>query len=194
MQFDVIVIDVEVKKGFKRCKDVFKFGASMGCMFSYKMKKYYFFDEDNIGQMIDLMHQADLVVGYNLYRYDYCVLAPYSKSMSDIFRLPTFDLMQHTYTLASKRIRMENMAKQTLGFQKSAYQNLNSIELYEQGRLIELQSYIKNDVWLAQQLFNTGCRLGELHYWDGDDGKLRKINTSQWRDLARSIAESNWKP
>ena len=51
------------------------------------------YTEDTVGALIEELSQADLVVGFNLLRFDYTVLRPYTEC--DLCQLPTLDILQH---------------------------------------------------------------------------------------------------
>ena len=192
---NVIILDIETRAGFRKKSDVFEFGMSVGGTYSYKQRKYTFYYEDDLKDLITVIDNADIVVGYNLYRYDYCVLAGLCTNRSNIFRLPTFDMLQQIFTMTGQRLTLTNIYKQTYGLSTNKKKDkVKAIDLYEQERYQELENYLKHDLWITQQVFNAACKMGNLKYYDPKKQCTRDIDTSHWAELCQSICKMNWKP
>ena len=192
---NVIILDVETRQGFRKKPDVFQFGMSVGGTYSYRLRQYDFFYEDDMDGLIDVLDEADIVVGYNLYRYDYCVLAGECNNKSNVFRLPTFDIMQHVFTMTGYRVTMNNIYKHTYELpHNKKKEDVKAIDLYEQDRMDELEDYLKHDLWITQQIFNHGCKLGHLKYFNVKTQAVHDVDTKHWADLCKSICKMNWKP
>ena len=192
---NVIILDIETMRGFRKKRDVFEFGMAMGGTYSYRLKQYDLYLQENIDQLIQALDDADMVVGYNLYRYDYCVLGGICKNRSNVFRLPTFDMMQHIFTMTGQRITMNNVYKQSYGLKDNRpKERVKAIDLFEQNKFDELEDYLKHDLWITQQVFNHGCKLGFLKFYNVKTQKVENIDTSHWSWLCKSICKANWKP
>ena len=115
-------------------------------------------DLERLGQRLK---KLDLVVGFNIKRFDYRVLQPYTKvRLAD---LPTLDILEEVYTTLGTRLSLNHLAERTLGEQKSG-DGLLALELYAAGKWEELESYCRQDVLLTHRLFAFGVRHGYLLY------------------------------
>jgi DEAD/DEAH box helicase domain-containing protein len=103
----------------------------------------------------------DLVVGFNLKRFDYRVLQPYTAI--DLAALPTLDIMEEVQNNLGHRLSLGHLAEKTLGEQKTG-DGLLALELYAAGKWEELESYCRQDVLLTQRLFAFGVEKGYLLY------------------------------
>jgi DEAD/DEAH box helicase domain-containing protein len=105
--------------------------------------------------------ELDLVIGFNLKRFDYQVLQPYTDiKLAD---LPTLDILEEVHTLLGHRLSLGHLAEKTLGEAKTG-DGLLALELYAAGKWEELESYCRQDVLLTLRLFEFGVRQGYLVY------------------------------
>jgi len=115
-------------------------------------------DLERLGQRLK---KLDLVVGFNIKRFDYRVLQPYTKvRLAD---LPTLDILEEVYTTLGTRLSLNHLAEKTLGEQKSG-DGLMALELFAAGKWEELESYCRQDVLLTHRLFEYGAQHGHLIY------------------------------
>jgi DEAD/DEAH box helicase domain-containing protein len=105
--------------------------------------------------------QLDLVVGFNLKRFDYQVLQPYTAVK--LAALPTLDILEEVQALLGHRLSLNHLAEKTLGEKKTG-DGLLALELYAAGKWEELESYCRQDVLLTHRLFEFGVRHGYLIY------------------------------
>ena len=104
------------------------------------------------------------MIGYNIRRFDYRVLAGYTGE--DYSRLlPTFDLLEDVTSRLGFRVGMGHLALETLGAGKSA-DGLQSLEWVRQGRLDLVEQHCRKDVEILRDLYLHGRREGCLFYRD----------------------------
>ncbi|MEW6660571.1 MAG: DEAD/DEAH box helicase [Thermodesulfobacteriota bacterium] len=123
-----------------------------------QMAAYREADLETLGQRLQ---ELDLVVGFNIKRFDYRVLQPYTSI--DLAALPTFDILEEVNKLLGHRLSLGHLAEKTLGEQKTG-DGLLALELYAAGKWEELESYCRQDVLLTQRLFAFGVENGYLLY------------------------------
>ncbi|HEY9421955.1 MAG TPA: ribonuclease H-like domain-containing protein, partial [Thermoanaerobaculia bacterium] len=130
------------------------------------------FFEPQVRALVDALRAATLVIGFNIKRFDYRVLAGYTGE--DYNRLlPTFDLLEDVTSRLGFRVGMGHLAMETLGCGKSA-DGLQSLEWVRQGKLDLVEQYCRKDVEILRDLYLHGRREGCLFYRDKKrDVKLR---------------------
>jgi DEAD/DEAH box helicase domain-containing protein len=115
-------------------------------------------DLERLGQRLK---KLDLVVGFNIKRFDYQVLQPHTKVR--LAELPTLDILEEVHHGLGHRLSLGHLAEKTLGEGKTG-DGLLALELYATGRWEELESYCRQDVALTRRLFEFGRRHGYLVY------------------------------
>ncbi|MBE3598953.1 MAG: ribonuclease H-like domain-containing protein [Limnochordaceae bacterium] len=125
--------------------------------------RHYF--EDDAAALIDRLLGASLVVGFNVLRFDYEVLAGYSKDADLLYTVPTLDLMFELEQVLDWRPSLDSVARATLGTTKTA-SGLQAVEWYREGRIEEIVEYCEEDVSLTRALFHHGLREGRLSVLD----------------------------
>jgi DEAD/DEAH box helicase domain-containing protein len=104
------------------------------------------------------------VIGFNIKRFDYKVLAGYTGE--DYCRtLPTLDLLESVTSRLGFRVGMGHLAQETLGTAKSA-DGLQSLAWVKQGRLDLVEAYCRKDVEILRDLYLHGRREGCVFYRD----------------------------
>ena len=129
------------------------------------------FGEPEIGSLIERLESADLVVGFNIARFDYKVLSGYT-GVDYRRTLSTLDLLEEIHQKLGFRLSLDHLANATLGVSKSA-DGLQSLEWVKQGRLDLVEEYCRRDVEILRDLFLFGRRMGHVLYVDRDDRKVK---------------------
>jgi DEAD/DEAH box helicase domain-containing protein len=115
-------------------------------------------DLERLGQRLS---KLDLVIGFNIKRFDYRVLQPYTKVR--LAEVPTLDILEEVYAALGARRSLNHLAEHTLGEQKTG-DGLLALELFAEGKWQELESYCRQDVSLTRRLFEFGAQHGYLIY------------------------------
>lgn len=145
--------------------------VSVAVVYDSLEDRFYTFTEDQIEGLIGKLRAADLVIGFNVKRFDYAVLKPYTSK--DLGELPTFDLLEEIYNRLGYRISLDHLARETLNRGKSA-DGLQALEWFKAGEMDTLTEYCKGDVMLTRDLFLHGLDKGYLIYRDKrEDERLR---------------------
>jgi DEAD/DEAH box helicase domain-containing protein len=129
------------------------------------------FFEDRTLDLIERLDAADLVVGFNIRRFDYEVLSGYT-GIDYNRKLPTLDLLEDVHQRAGRRIGLGALTRETLGVDKSA-DGLASVEWVREGRLDLVEQYCRRDVEIMRDLYLYGRRMGFVLYRDRDDRVLK---------------------
>lgn len=124
---------------------------------------YQVYEEADADRLLADLRAAELVVGYNLYRFDYEVLRAYTDDpLSD---LPTVDMLRDLYQTLGWRLKLDDVAAATLGETKSA-DGLQAVRWFRQGQLDEVIAYCRRDVEVTWRVYDFGQRNGYVQYRD----------------------------
>jgi DEAD/DEAH box helicase domain-containing protein len=162
--YRVAVLDIETQLsaeevgGWHKC-DLMR--LSVAVIADLAQQRYEAFFEDQAEELCQRLQEVDLVVGFNLKRFDYRVLQPYTGV--DLAALPTLDILEEINLLLGHRLSLNHLAEKTLNAAKSG-DGLLALQLFKEGRLEELTDYCRRDVELTARLFEFGLHRGHLIY------------------------------
>jgi DEAD/DEAH box helicase domain-containing protein len=144
----------------------------ISCAVLYDAQKDDFFEyvEGQIPQLIDHILRLDLVVGFNLERFDYKVLSYYTDL--DFSKLPTLDLLQIVSNQLGFRLSLNHLAGATLGAQKSA-DGLMALKWWQEGRISQIIEYCREDVRIKRDLYLFGQENGYLIFRNKNNALMR---------------------
>ena len=162
-----VLFDVETLRsaaevgGFGNCH---RMGVAIAVACFLEEGSFAAYGERQVHDLAAALRQATLVVGFNVKRFDFGVLAGYTGE--DYCRtLPTLDLLEDIHLRLGFRVGMGRLALDTLGLGKSA-DGLQSLEWVKQGRLDLVEDYCRHDVEILRDLYLHGRREGCLYYHD----------------------------
>jgi DEAD/DEAH box helicase domain-containing protein len=134
-------------------------GISCAVLYDSREQAYLNFAEDQVDDFIDRLRQFELVVGFNVKRFDYRVLSGYSTF--DFNRINTLDILEDIYNHLGFRISLAHLAEVTLDTQKTA-DGLQALEWWKEGRMGEIVAYCRQDVRITRDLYLFGKKNGYL--------------------------------
>jgi DEAD/DEAH box helicase domain-containing protein len=144
--------------GWGRCHAM---GVSLAVLQETSPERVTAFREADMAALCRRLAGLDLVVGFNLKRFDYRVLQPYTDIPLE--NLPTLDILEELHNFLGFRLSLDHLAGATLGAKKTG-NGLLALEHYKNGRWDELESYCRQDVLLTRSLFEFGAQEGYLLY------------------------------
>jgi DEAD/DEAH box helicase domain-containing protein len=164
---DIVYFDLETQRtandvgGWDKKHEM---GMSLGVTYSSKDQRYEIFTEDRADALVDRLRRADLVVGYNVLRFDYDVLMAYT--ILDLREnLHTLDLMADIEERSGVRPKLESVGQGTLGVGKTA-EGLEAIRWWREGRLLEIARYCCFDVKVTKLVHEYGAEHKEVLFND----------------------------
>ncbi|HKJ24066.1 MAG TPA: DEAD/DEAH box helicase [Myxococcota bacterium] len=128
------------------------------------------FREAEVEGLLAQLAEADLVVGFNVVRFDYRVLRGYTDR--DFGALATFDMLDAIHARLGYRLSLAHLAEETLGAGKSG-DGLQSIAWWREGRHDLVESYCRRDVEILRQLFEHATRTGHLIFRTRDGERVK---------------------
>lgn len=128
-------------------------GISIAVLYDSGTDEFVDYQEHEIPALAERLRSFDLVVGFNIIRFDYGVLAgahPFAYRS-----LPTLDMLTHVHERLGYRLKLDNLAQATLGVGKSA-DGLMALQWWKEGRLDEIAKYCRQDVAVTRDLYLFG--------------------------------------
>lgn len=175
-----IVIDLETQKTFEEAggRNCSQLGVSVCVLYDYGRDQYFHYLESELGRLENHLINSQLVIGFNIRKFDLPVLQPYFSL--PIERLPVFDIMEDLTQKIGHRIGLDSVAQATLNIGKTA-KGLDAIRFYREGRWEELKSYCENDVRITKEVFDYGLEHEEVFYLSRDGTKKIRVEVD-WMD------------
>ncbi|WP_235896515.1 DEAD/DEAH box helicase [Oceanidesulfovibrio marinus] len=162
-QLRYAVLDVETQLsaqevgGWHKAKDM---RVSCCVVYYSDTDEYVAYREDELPAMFDRLQELDLIIGFNILRFDYAVLGPYAGGL-DLHSLPTLDMLQEVRRRLGYRLSLDALGAATLDAQKTA-DGLQALAWWKEGRLDEIIEYCTKDVELTRDLYLHGREHGYL--------------------------------
>lgn len=180
MAQNYIVLDLETQKTFDEVgrQNLHKLKVSVVGIYDYLNDEYQIYEESEVSMLEERLKSAELLIGFNIRRFDLPVLAPYL--FLSIDTLPVLDLMEEIEKVRGHRVALHSVAQATLGVTKTG-EGWNAVNLYEQGRIEELKRYCLNDVKLTKEIYDYGSRENRVYFISNRDWKKYEIPIS-WSD------------
>ena len=167
--------------------NLYSIGMSVGAIRdTFRSHTYVYFEHCSQG-LIRHLHILDLIVGYNIRKFDYVILEKYGGTMLKF--LPTFDMFAEVKNSIDRNVSLLNLVERTLKIKVDKL-GAKSVNKWWDGDRQEVIEYCKTDVEITQKLFNYACREGHLRYWCHDERNVLDLDTSHWASKARLIVES----
>jgi DEAD/DEAH box helicase domain-containing protein len=144
----------------------------ISCAVLYDAKEDRFIDflENQIPQFIDHLQKLDLVIGFNIKRFDYQVLKGYSDY--NFNKLNNLDILEEVEKNLGFRLSLAHLASVTLGTSKTA-DGLQALRWWQQRRILEIIEYCRQDVKITRDLYRYGMRNRHLLFTNRANKTLR---------------------
>jgi len=161
---NIVYFDLETQKSADEVGgwgNISRMAMSIGVTFSTARDDYKIYGEKQVDELIKDLQRADLVVGFNILRFDYEVLHGYTSF--DLSQLPTLDMMLELQNTLNHRLSLDSIATATFGVEKTA-EGLQAIRWFKEGKLAEIAEYCCYDVKITKLVHEHGQRHKQLHY------------------------------
>lgn len=185
---NILVLDIETQRSFKEVgkHNLHKLGVSVVGIYEYLTDSYSSYEEKDMLRLDKCLREADLIVGFNIRRFDLPVLAPYL--FTPIENLPVLDLLEGIEKVRGHRASLDSIAQPTLNLRKSG-SGADALALFQEGRLGELRRYCLDDVRLTKEVYDYGRSNGKVYFTSSWDYKTYEIPVSwaaETEELIRS--------
>jgi DEAD/DEAH box helicase domain-containing protein len=163
---NVVFFDLETQRTFEEVggrRNIRKLRLSAAVTYSTADGQFRRYKEADVDDLIVELKTADLVVGFNVVRFDYEVLRAYT---DETFKgIDTVDMLDHIYQRLGFRVSLDNLAQATLGTAKSA-DGLQAVRWYKEGEIEKVLDYCQQDVEVTRQLYEFGQKQKHVKYQD----------------------------
>lgn len=169
---NIVYFDLETQKSADEVGgwgNISAMKMSAGVTYSAARGEYRIYSEREVGALIRELQRADLVVGFNVLRFDYEVLHGYTPM--DFAQVPTLDMLAYLAGKLKRRLSLDAIASATFGLNKTS-DGMQAIEWFKQGRLYEIAEYCCYDVKLTRLVHEYGAARRQLLYTDRFGRKL----------------------
>jgi DEAD/DEAH box helicase domain-containing protein len=158
---DTLVIDIETSNTFADVgrENFDALNISVIGAYSYDRDEFMIFDENELDKLGELMREAGLIVGFASKRFDLPVMRRYYNF--DLFAIPHLDILDEIELSSGKRISLDVLAKENLGYGKIG-KGSDAPILYEQGKIDELKEYCLHDVKVTKEVYDLAKTQGHL--------------------------------
>lgn len=169
----VIYFDLETQKS---AEEVGGWGnthlmrLAVGVIYDETKGEYAVYDEAHVHELIEALKGADLVIGFNIKKFDFSVLKGYTAF--NFNEINSFDILDEIYQTLGYRISLGHLAEATLKTQKSG-DGLLSIKWFNEGNIDKVTEYCKKDVEITRELFHFGVKNKYLIFHKKDKGLVR---------------------
>ena len=170
----VVVFDLETQRSFAEVggrSQFHRLGVSIGVAYRYDLDEYLVVNEETISELVSLLLEASLIIGYNIRGFDYDVLRAYTDE--NLQNLPTLDLMFDLEERLGFRPKLDSVVLATLGEGKIA-DGMQALEWWRLGEIDKIKEYCQEDVRVTRDLYDFGKRHRWVHV-SRFGGKPRKV-------------------
>jgi len=143
---------------------------SCAVLYDSKLDRYIDFMENQVDRFIEHLQTYDLVIGFNIKRFDYQVLSGYSDF--NFQNLKNLDILEDVKKYLNFRLSLAHLATETLGESKSA-DGLQALQWWQEGRILEIIQYCRQDVKITRDLYRYGRDNGHLIFKDKQNQMIR---------------------
>lgn len=159
-----VYFDLETQKSAQEVggwHNISQMKMALGVTYSTARGSYEIYTEREVDALIQELMRADCVVGFNVLRFDYTVLAPYS--IFDLTQIPTVDLLVDIEAKLNRRLKLDMIAEASLGVGKTA-DGVEALKWWKEGRLREIAEYCCYDVKTTRLVHEFGAQHGKVYY------------------------------
>ncbi len=177
MPRNIVYFDLETQKSAQEVGgwgNIADMKMSIGVTYSTARGSYEIYHEKDVNALIEELQKADLVVGYNVLRFDYTVLIPYT--LFDFSQVPTLDMLIDLNERLGHKVPLDAVATASLGEAcgKTAV-GTDALKWWKEGKLREIAEYCCYDVKVTRLVHEYGAREGKVRYHDNKTRLIREV-------------------
>lgn len=171
-----VVLDIETQNTFDEVGGYFtdKLKVSLvGCYF-YDTDTYESFLEEDLPALFARLERCTRIIGYNSIGFDMPVLNNYYPG--NLLTIGQLDILQHISKELGYRIKLDDVAKATLGTQKSGH-GLQAVTWWKEGNIAAIREYCLQDVKVTKEVYEFALQNGYILF-DDRQGERHGVHIS----------------
>jgi DEAD/DEAH box helicase domain-containing protein len=190
MNHNYVVLDIETQKTFAEVgrQNLHKLKVSVVGTYDYGTGAYASYLESELSELEKRLKKVNLLIGFNIRRFDLPVLAPYFFMSTET--IPVLDLMEEIEKVRGHRVGLHSVAQATLGSTKTGH-GIDAVTLYAQGQMDKLKAYCQNDVKITKEVYEYGCENDRVFFLSNRDWKKYEIPV-KWKDYKDAAQEASF--
>ena len=126
-----------------------------------------------------IIERADALVGYNSNHFDIPLLNKYYPG--DLTQIKSIDLLEYIKDSLGRRLRLDDVAKATIGAKKSA-DGLAAVRWWREGEISKIKKYCEQDVKVTKKVFDYAMENGHILFKNGYRKQEVPLDTSSWNE------------
>jgi DEAD/DEAH box helicase domain-containing protein len=138
-------------------------GLALAMTYDVVEDRYCIYTEETVDQLIDQLHHADGIIGFNTRDFDYQVLQAYTER--PLPSLPTCAMLEDVQQALGYRLSLRHLVYETLGIDRPD-DSLQTVTWYREGHTERLIELCRRDINLIRDLVRHGAVAGTLQYSD----------------------------
>ena len=131
--------------------------------------KVTLFEENQVEELFEALCQAKLVVGHNLFGFDYQLIQPYIDQ--DVFGIlgkkgKTLDMMFELAQLLGRQVKwtkLDDLASRNIGISKT-HDGEDIPKMWRDGKHNEVKAYLINDLKMTEAVYSYALKNKKLKY------------------------------
>ncbi len=174
-----IVFDLETQNIFSEVgsNDASALDISVATVYDSETKIFTTVTVNELDQIWPIIEQADALVGYNSNHFDIPLLNKYYPG--DLTQIKSIDLLEDIRQSLGRRLRLDDVAKATVGAKKSA-DGLQAVRWWREGEVKKVMKYCEQDVKVTRDVFEYALQNGHVKVKDGFRIREIPLDTSAW--------------
>ena len=157
-------------------------GLSVAVTLDTGTGEYTTYYKSDVDKLFAVLYDAPLVVGFNLYNFDWEVLAGFPGF--DRTRINALDLFNVVRERTRRKIALNNLGKHNVGMEKSG-DGFKAIEWLRSGQMDKLEAYCRRDVEITYNLFVHMLDKGKVSFEVPEFEHVIEVETDVWKNIER---------
>lgn len=134
---------------------------------------------EELPELWPILEKADMIVGFNSNHFDIPILNRYYAG--DLSAIRSVDLLEEVRNSLGKRIKLDAIAKATLGKKKSG-SGMDAVRWWEEGEIEKVKKYCIDDVKITKEIYEFALKEGYVKFADYKEIRKIPLDTSSWEN------------
>lgn len=174
-----VVFDLETQNFFQEVGSTnpVDLDISVACVYDSGTDTYTVVDVNELNLIWPILEKAEVLVGYNSNHFDIPLLNKYYPG--DLTHIKSIDLLEDIRLSLGRRLRLDDVAKATIGAKKSGH-GLQAVKWWREGDVASIKKYCKQDVKITKELFEYALANKKVVFKDGFRKKDIPLDITHW--------------